>query len=124
MLARDPVALAGTDTPAVLVTNSLPVHVMMSLWRSWTEMLSHLHYCIAFLCFVLLYLALSHIILDCSVLPCFDSFVLHCSTLQHTLNHIASSCTAVGTTADVIVVVVSDSATLTKLVGAPLLVFD
>ena len=39
------------------------------------------------------------------------------------INHIALSCTAVRTTAAA-VVFVPDSAALTKLVGAPLLMFD
>ena len=125
MLARDLVTLAGTDAPGVLVANSLPVRVMMSLWRSWTEMLSHLWYCITFPCFITHYLASSRVSLLCYILLCFASFALHCFTLKHILNHIVSSCTAVGTTAAVVVVVfVPDSAALTKLVGAPLLVFD
>ena len=41
------------------------------------------------------------------------------------INHIALSCTAVGTTVVVaIIVFVPDSAAHTQLVGAPLLVFD
>ena len=115
MLARDPVALAGTGTPVVLVVNSLAMPVMMSLWRSWTEMLFHLRCCS--------YSASSHITWLCFVLPCFASFALHCSALQHMINHIALSCTAVRTTAAA-VVFVPDSAALTKLVGAPLLMFD
>ena len=67
MLARDPVALAGTGAPAVLVVISLAVPVMMSLWRSWTEMLSYLRFCIALPCFITHYLALLRAALLCLI---------------------------------------------------------
>ena len=58
MLSRDPMALAGTGAPAVLVANSLPVPVMMSLWRSWTEILFRLHCCNGLPCFITCFLVL------------------------------------------------------------------
>ena len=57
-----------------------------------------------------------HTPLHCYMLSCFASFALHCSTLQHMLNHIALSCTAVETTTTTVFVFVPDSAALTKLV--------